>query len=347
MKKILAGVPAIYENKSENYMFCSCMNSLMRYLKKDSDYDFTFFAAVTGDAFCQLSLPYPDFGFTDSLTNRQMCSCESITRAFDACGYGMAGVETQILMSDKRLWKREIVSSINRNMPVLSFGIVGPETCSIITGYDEDGDVLYGHAQFGDWEPENVCSFDECSEKERYFKKRNGIDYSLALIFIGAEKKKPLMSDIWRDVFENIYYWAHMLPDDHGKGNRRVFGVRAFYDWSEALRNDEIFSDPLCLPDRQDAHTGMLCIAATNLFYVPEILDRIKYYCPDLTSKIFEMKAIHSEQEAVCRKIFSIQDGFFIKPLLLGKREIRLKLSESIRELGRLQSLFADISGPF
>ena len=345
MKKILAGIPPICENKSEHYMFCACMASMMKYLGKSPDYDFPFFAAVTGDAFCQLSFPYPDFGFTDSLSNRQMCSYESILRAFDACGYGMAGVDTKILQMDRQLWKREIVSSINRGMPVFTFGVVGPETCSIITGYDEDGDVLYGRAQFQEWEPSAACSPEE--SPDGYFKKRGGIECSLALIFAGAEKVPPLFSDIWRDVFENIYYWSHMPSDDHGKGDRRVFGVRAFYDWAEALLTEELFSEPAVLSDRQDAHTGMLCIAATNLFYMSEILSRIELYCPDLTVKIGVMKKIHAEQDLICHKIFSIQNGFSIDPKTLGKREIRVLLSECLRELGKLQGLFAEEASPF
>lgn len=348
MKKIIENVPGLYIEKSENYMFDGCMHSVMSYLKENADYDYTFFSAVTGDTFCQLACPYPGFGFVDSLSNHNKFSSEAICRAFDACGYGFTHVTKDEIQAHKKLWLNEIVSSIDRGLPVLSFGIIGPATCSLICGYDvggfdgKTGEVLYGWAQFQDWEPENRCDEDECADG--YFRKKNGLDGSVSLIFFGAKKEAPSLSDIYRDLFGYIPVWSHLPYDDNGHGDKRVIGVKAFSDWADALLIDELFSEKDKLAERQDAHCGMLCIFATNMYYMPETLRRIKLYCPDLSGKVDKMTAVYQKQNTLCEKIFALQGGFDISEEKLADKEIRLKLSEYIHEIGRLQKEFSAVA---
>ena len=45
---------------------------------------------------------------------------------------------------------QRIMDSINRGIPVLAFGVVGPSDCCIITGYDQGGDVLLGWSTYQD-----------------------------------------------------------------------------------------------------------------------------------------------------------------------------------------------------
>jgi hypothetical protein len=43
-----------------------------------------------------------------------------------------------------------IVESLAQGRPVISFGITSPPEAGLVTGYDEDGGVLYGWSYFQD-----------------------------------------------------------------------------------------------------------------------------------------------------------------------------------------------------
>jgi len=185
-KKVIENIARIYEVKSENYMFDACMHSAMEYLNENEGFDFAFFAAVTGDLFTQTWLN-PKWQYNDSYSTVCRDTQLPIRAAFDACGYEYEYVKEEDIKKNKTKYIKKIVASIDKGLPVLTFGIVGPPTCSIICGYDENGDVLMGWAQFQD----------ECNEIEPngYFRKRNGLDESMALIFFGAKKSAPSLSD--------------------------------------------------------------------------------------------------------------------------------------------------------
>ena len=54
------------------------------------------------------------------------------------------------LSNDADAFRKKIVSSIDSGKPVIAFGVVGPPEASIITGYDNDGDILIGWSLFQD-----------------------------------------------------------------------------------------------------------------------------------------------------------------------------------------------------
>ena len=54
------------------------------------------------------------------------------------------GYLTDYSQSDKEVFRRQIIESIDKGKPVVAFGVEGPTEACIITGYDQDGDVLIG-----------------------------------------------------------------------------------------------------------------------------------------------------------------------------------------------------------
>ena len=142
-RKLIPNVEKLYENPAENYMFPSCMRSAMWALGEDKTFDFLFFAGVTGDLFVQLWLN-PKWQYNDSYSSACRHTHLPIANAFAACGYDYEYVPKSEIQKDKTKYIQKIVSSIDNGVPVLTFGIVGPPICSIIFGYDENGDVLIG-----------------------------------------------------------------------------------------------------------------------------------------------------------------------------------------------------------
>ncbi len=80
-----------------------------------------------------------------------------------------------------------IVQSIrDTGRPVIAFGVVGPPECSLITGYDEGGDVLIGWSFFQD---EAWCNAGVEFEPSGYFRKRNWFADTHGLILIGDKQQ--------------------------------------------------------------------------------------------------------------------------------------------------------------
>ena len=129
------------------------------------------------------------------------------------------------------------MNSIDRGVPVLTFGIVGPPICSIIFGYDENGDVLIGWSQFTDEHVEGDHPTDAYFS-ENYFQKRNGLDKSEVLIFIGNKKSSPDIAESVRASIKNIPKYANLPATD-----RVVFGQAAFEAWADSLSDDTCFKE--------------------------------------------------------------------------------------------------------
>ena len=145
-RKLIPNVERLYENKTENYMFPSCMRSLMCSMNEDERYDFTFFSGVCGDFFTQIWLE-PRWRYNDSYSNVCKHTQLPIKAAFDACGYEYSYVSHEEIQKDIPYYIHEIVASIDKDLPVLTFGIVGPPVCSIIHGYAKHGNTLAKHVK--------------------------------------------------------------------------------------------------------------------------------------------------------------------------------------------------------
>lgn len=169
-RKLIPNVVKLYEIPSENYMFPSCMRSALAVLDGDPAFDFVFFAGITGDLFAQ-TWGEPKWQYNDSYSNVCRENQYSMKAAFAACGYEYEYIPREQVVRNKSEMVKRIVESIDRGLPVLTFGIVGPPVCSIICGYDENGDVLIGWSQFTDEtrEADENNMFMDAVPSENYF----------------------------------------------------------------------------------------------------------------------------------------------------------------------------------
>jgi hypothetical protein len=153
------------DNRSpESFAFPACMASLMQYLGENypimeieahnQKYKMRtanlHFMAASGMAF-------------GLLWHREYCmSCmdlmqvndhnATIKHAYDWAGYEFEVVEKSQEDNNREYIKEKIIESINKGVPVLAFGIIGPPECLIINGYDNNGDVFIGWSHFQEWE---------------------------------------------------------------------------------------------------------------------------------------------------------------------------------------------------
>jgi hypothetical protein len=185
LRVVREGVPALsfypHDGKVELCPFPACLKTCLEFLDERVPYEYLM--GVSGAAFRLLWNPEGwDGGNVDTLVMAED-PLEPHHHAFAAVGYGhefLANpdyVQAPALtkqfkaFADRPTFLRRIVSSLrDQRRPVLAFGVVGPPECSIITGYDEGGEVLIGRSFFQD-----IPEFHPTGEQEPagYFRKRN------------------------------------------------------------------------------------------------------------------------------------------------------------------------------
>ncbi len=334
-RKIITNVEKIYENKTENFMFPSCMRSIMSALGEDKNYDFLFFAGASGDLFTQLWIN-PKWQYNDSYSGACHHTISPIHNAFTACGYDYEYVPKAELQKNKSKYIRKITQSIDNGVPVLTFGIVGPPICSIIFGYDENGEVLIGWSQFTDEpHPESDGPHEECMAKN-YFQKRGGLEKSDGLVFIGNKNSTPSAADGIRGALKNSSKLAG-LPETQGLYSQQiVFGKQAFDAWADSLLDDAYFQDESRLPAPLDTYMSCIVQIGTNLHYMQEYLNRACEMCPDISPMIERFREAYQAVGAAFQKVTDFQGGYFFeedRKALLNKG-FRRELSKRVVYLG-------------
>lgn len=327
-RKLIPNVEKLYEIKSENYMFPSCMRSVMAALNEDSVYDFSFFAGISGDFFTQSWLK-PEWRYNDSYSNVCKHTLKPIQYAFDACGYEFTYVSAKEIQTNKDQMVKQITDSIDRGLPVLTFGIVGPPVCSIICGYAEEGNVLIGWSQFtGETIDDEII--DQVSS-ENYFQVRNGLDQSEALIFIGRKKEQPSISECYQKAIQNIEVLAELKSTDEILLNKDAFDA-----WADSLLEDKYFENEGMLAAPLDTYQSCVVQTGTNLFYLEDYLKKAAAYCPHLADQINKLSQAFAEEKIAFDKLIDFQGGYFFerdRKALLDK-EFRKTLSEYVRKVG-------------
>lgn len=328
-RKLISNVAKLYENPAENYMFPSCMRSVMGALNESLEMDFLFFAGVTGDLFTQIWLE-PKWQYNDSYSNVCKDTQLPIKAAFDACGYSYEYYYKDDITRNKQECIQKIVDSIDKGLPVLTFGIVGPPICSIICGYDENGDVLIGWSQFTDEHKDDIPT--DLVTSDNYFSKRNGLDNSEALIFLKKKIIQPNIEESIRNSILSIPTLASMSSTA-----RISYGKNAFEKWADSLLCDECFENEDMLASPLDTYGSCMVLTGTNMHYIQEYLNRSLRYCPDINETIENLRQAYNRENEALQKIVEYQGGYFFdgdRKALLNKN-FRIELAELVRKVGR------------
>jgi AraC-like DNA-binding protein len=328
-RKIIPNAEKLYEVKSENYMFPSCMRSSMSALGENAGFDFLFFAGVTGDLFTQLWLN-PKWQYNDSYSNVCHDTQTPIKAAFDACGYEYDYVPKSKHQKSRAEYIKKIMESIDKGIPVLTFGIVGPPICSIIFGYDENGDVLVGWSQFTDEAKHDIPT--DLIASENYFQVRKGLDRSETLIFIGKKKCGANIAGAVRASLLNIPRLAGLPATE-----RIIYGRQAFEAWADSLLDDECFQDENMLESPLDTYGSCIVQAGTNMHYIQDYLKRATELCSDMKPRIEELQKNYQKEREALDAVIEFQGGYFFdkdrKALL--NRDFRIRLADLIKKVGQ------------
>jgi len=239
-RKVLQGVP----RAGYDVHWCTFPGSLyacLAYVGDTPDYDYVM--GVSGAAFRWL-WNRDDGGNIDL----SYLGDEPFRRAFWALGYGWAKVP-----AEKEAMFEAVVKSIDRGVPAISFGIIGPPEAGVVAGYDREGQVLYGWSYFQE-------------QKEHYYEKDDWFETmdrhaGKGLIVIGA--KLPARPDE-REILVPTLRWAIDLERTAQRDAlpEHVAGLAACDAWADALEVDADYpaDDPQVLGTRVMIYGDQLCM---------------------------------------------------------------------------------------
>jgi hypothetical protein len=161
---------------------------------------------------------------------------------FKAVGYEYEWVEKMQGRDNETVFRQRIAESVQRGMPVLGYGVVGPPEASIVAGYDEGGDMLIGWSFFQDPHAEHEPP--ALSEPPGYFRQRDWFKNTVALLVIGDQVEKPSLKETCRDALQWMLQvtrtpMVRPEPDAPEEYRHRHNGLAAYEAWAEHLTRDE------------------------------------------------------------------------------------------------------------
>lgn len=195
---------------------------------------------------------------------------------FQAIGYEYEWVKKQEGREDEALFRQRIAESLQRGMPVLGYGVIGPPEPSIVAGYDQGGDVLIGWSFFQ--------GFPECNagvefEPSGQFRKRDWFKDTECLLIVGDKVDKPPLGETYREALGWMLEVARTPmvrpePDAPDWYRQRHNGLAAYEAWAEHLLRDEAWpaDDEATLRDHHRIHDHAVGVVAEARWYGSQFL---------------------------------------------------------------------------
>ncbi len=200
-------------------------------------------------------------------------------RIFEAVGYACEAVAKEDGRDNESVFRRRICESLDRGMPVIASGVVGPPEPCIIAGYDEGGDVLLGWSFF-----QNFPEFNAGVEIEPsgYFRKRNWFKDIESLFIIGEKLTNPPLETIGRDALRRLLKITRTTivrpePDAPESYRARHNGLAAYSAWADHLLRDAEWTgdDETTLRAHHQIHDSAVGTVAEARWYGSVFLTQI------------------------------------------------------------------------
>jgi hypothetical protein len=317
-RAVLEGVPGLsfypHDGKVELCPFPACLKTCLEAMGERIPYE-TIMGA-SGAAFRLLWNPAEwDGGNVDTLVMAED-PLEPHRRAFEAVGYGyefLANPEYRQApaitrrfgnFADRTTFVERIMASIrDRQRPLLALGVIGPPECSLITGYDEGGDVLIGWSFF-----QGMPEFHPDGEREAsgYFRKRDWYPETAGLFVVGDKVEQPPQAELDRKAL----HWALTIARTPRVGPR-ASGFAAYSAWARALEEDRVFAtaDLDRLFWLYAAHNDAMTMVAEGRWYASLFLANIARVEPQLAPALLQAATCYANEHGLMWKVWSFLGG--------------------------------------
>ncbi len=313
----------------ENYWFNGCAKYVMECLG-EKDYDYSFFAGLTGDNFAQVYATdhFRGDGATDYYLSEKG-NTEHIENIFAECGYASTFVTTKQLTNNKEMYLQTLIAYIDKGIPVIfnNWGSNIPRNrwgWGVFVGYEDFGKVLlYLNAEMT--EPDRTPSSDLLPDEFI-----TGQEACNGWIFVGEKRKIIELADIYRNRITSL---SKLLTT---KSKGYCFGAEAFRSWASDIENGAFDNMKPEEFDDWPMYTVYVCNLATNSSCCHEFLNRAQQLNPDLRyleeiHRLYD-KMRHMWNEQNGEDLEAIGGGFNITLEALQDKQRRNRIAAKIRE---------------
>ena len=323
------------DNRSpEDFAFPACMTSLMQYLGEDYpimeiEAHNRKYTLRTGNQHF-ITASGMAFGL---LWHREYCmSCMDLTQvnehnatikhAYDWAGYEFEIIEKSKEGNNRGYIKEKIIKSIDKGIPVLAFGIIGPPECLIINGYDDNGDVVIGWSHFQEWEK---CD----KELNGMFRKADWYEELWKIVITGNKIGRTVT---FKDV---LSLGLSVMEKTESEGY--VAGIAAYDEWIKYVLNVDLDNvDDETLKVRHELHHNLVGNLAEARCFGGDFLFRLSQEMEDENVKGAAncFKDIHD----LCWKAWGVLGEYGQKDAWKGFRnnENRKKIAAVLEEIKSL-----------
>jgi hypothetical protein len=265
-----------------------------------------YFCGVTGIAFLTAWKPgWQEDNFTPE--NLPGEPGDMVRRAFEAIGYGYEIVTRD---AGEAAYREKLKDSIReRGRPAIGFGIIGPPAAALITGYDEDGDVLTGWSFF-----QNEPAFAQGVEYEpsdsgvpAYFRKRDWFASIQDLVLVGEKGPKPDQGQVCEKGLK-LALEVIRTPEVRGV----TTGLAAYSAWAADLLRDEDFplDQEAILQQRHRAHDfGVGSLAEGRWYGAQWLLGAFEKVHYDAAEPLLKAAGCFAAEHELMWKLWNLAGG--------------------------------------
>ncbi len=294
---VLSGVPRVHFWEGgplcpEDLILPSVMRSVLEFLG-EGDYGcrhrlaklphcqvFCTYAYLMGVSGAAAFLSWKQGGYPGDLAYMGAEPGAAERHLFQAIGYDYAWVTKEPGRDNRAEFADQVRASIQRGVPVLGYGVVGPPEPSIITGYDEGGDVVIGWSFFQEIPPfsEGLRYEPATNDGKGCFRKRDWFDATERLLIIGEKRERQPWPVIYRQSLAwmlEVIRTPMVRPEpDASEGYRgRYNGLAAYDAWAAYLRDDAAWSeDEATLHQLHEPHNAAVGVVAEARWYGGQFL---------------------------------------------------------------------------
>jgi len=331
-------IPVIHrlvtDEYGENYWFNGCAKYVMECFG-EKDYDYWFFAGLTGDIFTQ-HYAYTKYA-GDALTSYMLevnmggDPVKYVEDVFMKCGYAATYVSIPELRKNTGMYLNTLIAYINIGIPVIAWG----GQVGVYVGYEDHGKVLL-LATGNNNQPERISlekALQGWVDVDWYFQGDGG------WIFVGDKIENRPLADIYRRAIREIPLRMGVKPESH------CFGPEAFRAWARDIDNGKFDGMANAEFNAWAHYTNYVCVLATNGSCCHEFLKRARELNPDYgfleevsalyrrTAEMWGGDNNHNDADS----LEQLGGGFNVTLEALQDKALRGKIVAKIRE-------FADVT---
>lgn len=332
----------VTDEYGENFWFNGCTKYVMECLG-ETDYDYLFFAGISGDQFTQY---YPKHNYMGDSFSSCMLSCNSNSylresgdcfefcegesgyaeRIFERCGYSSTFVSNRMLRKNTEMYLNTLVSYIDKGVPVIFWGL-GEPSMGVFVGYEEHGSRLLYITGNND-SPESISLEKALEIPDPSWSEKFG------WIFVGEKKENKELADIYRKAIIDL---PKLLVTETPEF---FLGADAFRAWANDVENGKFDS---VKPEEFDPwfyYSTYICALATIGSCCHGFLDKARRLNPDMTFLEDVSRLYHDYEDLWNRtegNLEALGGGFNVTLGALQDKERREKIATKLRD-------FADVT---